>query len=241
MEQQTDLYAPAEDQVHLDQIPIQDTGEPLVDFVGLSPKLLAAPKRPFFEFPMVHLVRESVASMLVKAAEALPDGLFLSVVEGYRPLSIQRAMYEYAFDKVKKEFPDWTEEQLHRETGRRSAPLDALTPPPHVTGGAVDIDIVDQQGNSLDLTSPFDIQDWHQAKLHAPGLSEVARQNRAILEHALNDSGLTNYADEWWHWSYGDSGWALRTGAPYALYDRIELPENAHWIGDITKLPNDPN
>lgn len=237
MTREIDFHTPAEDQAQLDKITIQDNGEPLVDFVGLSPKLVAAPKRPFFEFPMVHLVRQSIAEMLVKAAEALPDGIRLSVVEGYRPINIQRAMYQYAFDRVKKEHPAWNDKQLHRETGRRSAPIDTITPPPHITGGAVDIDLINNNNESLDMTSPFHIQDWQQAKLHAPDLSSIAHANRKILEDAFKDSGLTNYADEWWHWSYGDSGWALRTGAPYAIYDRIELPADAHWVGDMSKLP----
>jgi len=40
----------------------------------------------------------------------------------------------------------------------------------------------------------------------------------------LDLTGLTNYLGEWWHWSYGASGWALRVGAKTALYDR--LPDN---------------
>jgi len=37
----------------------------------------------------------------------------------------------------------------------------------------------------------------------------------------LDLTGLTNYLGEWWHWSYGDSGWALRVGAKKAVYDRL--------------------
>jgi zinc D-Ala-D-Ala dipeptidase len=32
-----------------------------------------------------------------------------------------------------------------------------------------------------------------------------------------------NYPTEWWHWSYGDSYWALTTGAPAAIYGPIDL------------------
>ena len=52
---------------------------------------------------------------------------------------------------------------------------------------------------------------------------EEARKNRKTLSDALQKTGLTNYLGEWWHWSYGDSGWALRVGAKNALYNR--LPE----------------
>ena len=45
------------------------------------------------------------------------------------------------------------------------------------------------------------------------GLSGEAQANRQLLFGALEKTGLTNYLGEWWHWSYGDSGWALRVGA----------------------------
>ena len=38
------------------------------------------------------------------------------------------------------------------------------------------------------------------------------------LGAALLEGGLTNYPSEYWHWSYGDQGWAYRTGANQALY-----------------------
>ena len=75
------------------------------------------------------------------------------------------------------------------------------------------------------------------ATLKARGLSETAQANRALLQRVLEMQGLTNYVDEWWHWSYGDNGWTLRVGAPHAIYDSIELPPDAHWFGDMTKLP----
>lgn len=36
-------------------------------------------------------------------------------------------------------------------------------------------------------------------------------------------SGLTNFRGEWWHWSYGEPGWALRGGHPTALYGAIPM------------------
>jgi D-alanyl-D-alanine dipeptidase len=34
-------------------------------------------------------------------------------------------------------------------------------------------------------------------------------------------AGITNYPSEYWHWSYGDQGWAYRGGEPNALYGAI--------------------
>ncbi|MBU6388957.1 D-alanyl-D-alanine carboxypeptidase family protein [Patescibacteria group bacterium] len=230
-------FIPGEDQAKLDRVPIQDNGEPLVDFLLLSPRLTLSPSRHRFDFPRTHLIRQSVAEMLLAAAETLPVGWRLSVAEGYRPMNIQRAMYQSALHEVKTEHPDWNDRQVMTEAGRRSAPPDAPTPPPHTTGGAVDLEIIDQSGQTLDFSSPFSRTDWRQAAPGSPGLTEEAIANRKLLRNLLEPTGLTNYVDEWWHWSYGDNGWALRVGADHALYDRVPTPESIDWIGDISKLP----
>ena len=58
----------------------------------------------------------------------------------------------------------------------------------------------------------------------APGLSGRARANRATLGRALAAAGMIPYRTEWWHWSFGDRSWALRSQRPAALYGPVELP-----------------
>ncbi len=238
-EQSEDYEEQSESQEELDGVPNVDNGEPLVDFLQVCPQLVFAPVHPLFDFPRVHMVRQSVARMLCEAASALPTGLRLQVVEGYRPIVSQRAMNRYMFEKIRGENPEWSEAQVQERANRFSAPPDAISPPPHITGGAVDLEIIDESGARLDFSSPYDILDSRQAAPDAPGLSSTARENRALLRRVLEPTGLTNYVAEWWHWSYGDAGWALRVGAPHAIYDRIELPPDAHWFGDMSKLPRE--
>lgn len=230
---------PAEDQDELDAVRIEDNGEPLVDFLELrdSNKLVFSPTHPVFEFPRVHLLRASVAQMVCQAAQNLPAGLRLQIVEGYRPIAVQRAMYRHALEQARRRRPDADDKAIALEAGRYSAPPDAATPPPHLTGGAVDLEIIGSDGARLDFTSPFDLNDMSHTAFDAPGISAQARENRDLLKSVLEPTGLTSYADEWWHWSYGDNGWALRGGAQHAIYDKIELPENAHWVGDLDKMP----
>lgn len=230
---------PTEDQDELDAVRIEDNGEPLVDFLAHcnGDKLIFSPTHPVFEFPRVHLLRESVARMICEAAQNLPDGLRLQIVEGYRPIAVQRAMFRYALQQARERFPEADDKTIQREAGRYSAPPDAITPPPHLTGGAVDLEIVGEEGVRLDFTSPFDLLDSSHAAFDAPGLSDEARRNRDLLRSVLEPTGLTNYADEWWHWSYGDNGWALRVGADHAIYDKIEMPADAQWVGELDKMP----
>ena len=205
-------------------VPIEDNGEPLLDPRTLSKRIHFAVKHPKFEgMPRTPKVRKGVAEKLARAAESLPDGTDIIIIEGFRPLAQQRFMYE----ELKKEFagkhPEWNKATLHRITNTMSAPPDDPCPPPHTTGGAVDLSLMRvKDGEWLDMTSPFEM-DETSAPGDTPGLSDEAQANRRLLFKALEKTGLTNYLGEWWHWSYGDSGWALRVGADKALYDR--LPE----------------
>ena len=230
--------APAEDQDELDAVSIEECGEPLVDFLEVCPELVLSPAHPLFEFPRVHLLRQSVALMLKDAARRVPAGLQLRIVEGYRPISVQREHFKHALQEARKRFPDTDDAKIFLEAGRYSAPPDAKTPPPHLTGGAVELELIDASGARLEFTSPFELLDSTHAAMHARGLSAQAQENRALLREILEPTGLTNYADEWWHWSYGDNGWALRVGAKCAIYDKVELPTGAKWVGDLSKLPS---
>ena len=205
-------------------VPIHDNGEPLLDPRTLSPRIHFARKHPKFDdMKRVPVVRESVAHMLADAADALPDGVDIQIIEGFRPLAQQRFMYDELRREFAQKHPAWTKATLHRITNTMSAPPDDPCPPPHSTGGAVDLCLIHAASyERLDMVSPFE-WDETSAPSDTQGLSETARANRKLLFDTLSATGLTNYAGEWWHWSYGDSGWALRTGAKFALYDR--LPE----------------
>ena len=205
-------------------VPIAECGEPLVDPRTLSPRIRFAAVHPKFgNMPRTPEVRQTVAEMLARAAAALPEGIDLRIIEGFRPLAQQRWMYEQFRAEFTAAHPEWSRATLHRRINQLSAPPDDPCPPPHTTGGAVDLDLVDAaSGEILDLIAPHPPGEAS-APTEMPGLSAGARQNRRLLVATLESAGLTNYAGEWWHWSYGDSGWALRVGAREAIYDRLEV------------------
>lgn len=205
-------------------VPITDNGEPLVDPRTLSQRIHFLEKHPkFADMPRTPKVRRSVAEMLARAADSLPDGTDITIIEGFRPLHQQRFMYEHLKAEFAQKHPEWGKATLHRITNTMSAPPDDPCPPPHSTGGAVDLTLMHRGSHELlDMTSPYEM-DETSAPADTPGLSSAAQANRRLLFETLKATGLTNYVGEWWHWSYGDSGWALRTHAPEALYDR--LPE----------------
>jgi D-alanyl-D-alanine dipeptidase len=218
------------------KIPIHDNGEPLVDVFKVCPDLVWAGESPRFNFPRSGLGRESLAHMLAKAQSLLPSGMNLIIIGVFRPFEIQRKMYEQARAELAIKHPDWDDELLTEYINVFSAPPIRDTPPPHTTGGAVDLSILDANGERLDMVSPFEMG-WDSAPADVPGLSETARNNRKLLQSVLLETGLTNFPGEWWHWSYGEPGWALRGGHPHALYGEVPDHLVPDWQPPTTSKP----
>jgi D-alanyl-D-alanine dipeptidase len=185
--------------------------EPLVDIrtACSSPFVDVAPRAcPF--------LRRTVAEMLLAARAALPDGYGLRATTAMRTLAMQRAYWDGYFRQMKADHPDWPLPALRRATNRFFAPYDQKAPPGHCTGGAVDVHLLDAAGERLDVTSP--LEGWKAAPTWTAGLSREAKTNRMILVEAMLTAGFSNCRDEYWHYSYGDSAWAVRTGAASCPY-----------------------
>lgn len=227
--------SPSEPITELRHVKIFENGEPLVDFLKECPELVF--DRPKFTYRRETLVRESVARMLCQAAKDLPKGYRLAILEGWRPIHIQRRMYSGIWKRLQEQHPDWSDTKLKRVANRFTAPIGGKVPPPHSTGAAVDVFLVKPDGSPHDHTSPFWRYDHHGFATHAKGLSEEAQKTRQILWDALMPTGLTNYPSEYWHWSYGDQGWAYRGGHPHALYGPVEPQEYEPDPNDVSDEP----
>ncbi len=215
--------SPSEPVSELRRIKIIDNGEKLVDYLEACPKLVVA--EHVFDYRYESVARERVVQGLCIASESLPKGISLAMHEGWRPHHIQRRMYMEAWNRWKEKHPEWSDTQLKRVVNRFTAPLNDKVPPPHSTGGAVDVWLVDKSGERLDFRGNYDFWDAKSFPFDAKDLTAEARENRLMLKEAMEKGGISNYPSEWWHWSYGDQGWAYRTGAEHALYGVIE-PDN---------------
>ncbi len=89
-------------------------------------------------------LRKEVAQSLVRAEQMLPNGYHLLVLDGWRPLEVQKSLYDEYYKSLQLKFPNWNEEELERETQKYvSMPSgDKTKPSPHNTGGAVDLAII---------------------------------------------------------------------------------------------------
>lgn len=182
----------------------------------------AAPSVRILRPQTIPFVRATVAVMAEAAAKSLPAGIFLGVSDAWRPFQRQVNIYEWMTAQAREAFPDRDAMTLRRTVNRWVAPPHRKAPPGHCTGAAIDVMLVDADGELLDVTSPYDR--FTAAPTYTIGLSEEAQANRTALVEAMLGVGFSNCRDEWWHYSYGDSGWAVRLGKPLAIYGLAELP-----------------
>lgn len=219
----------------LRHIPIRECGEPLVDYRKLSDRFVLG--FPPFQYRRETLARESVVAALVTAAGRLPKDLRLGITEGWRAPHIQRRMYLGVWQIFAERHPDWSETKLKRVVNRYTAPINNRVPPPHSTGGAVDVFLVGPDGKRMSVSTPFDPRDPHGFSMDAAGLAPESVERRQILKEIFTGTVLTNYPSEWWHWSYGDQGWAYRGREEFALYAPIEP---AGWEPDPNDVSDQP-
>ncbi|WP_026425678.1 M15 family metallopeptidase [Actinokineospora inagensis] len=168
-------------------------------------------------------VRTGLAARLTLARSALPAGVDLRVVEGYRSAADQQAIINEYRGELRSLHPDADEVELTRLYSRFVAPMAVA---PHVAGAAVDLTLVDADGVDLWLGTKIDDTPERSGGacfFHAD-VDDEARRNRTLLARVLGEAGLVNYPTEWWHWSYGDRYWALMTGARHALYGPVRAP-----------------
>ena len=202
----------------LNQVTLKECDEPLVNLRSYCPYVCVART-------CLPLLRVSVAQKLNSAQELLPPGYQLWVRTALRTLERQRVLYETYSTQLRDLHPEWSHSTLRRAANRFFAPTDQKAPPGHCTGGAVDVKLLSPHGKLVDVLSPY--TGWQAAPTWVTGLTPRAQKFRLILVQSMLDAGFSNCQDEYWHYSYGDAAWAVRTGTSYCIYGLIEAP--AKW------------
>lgn len=200
-----------------------ENNEPLVDLRSFAPKIKIARETA------IPFARETVARMAKRAASLLPRGYHLGLVEAWRPLARQQRIYDFMVRSATEAFPHRDHSAIRRTVCRWVAPTDQKAPPGHCTGAALDVWLMRADGEPADVWSPYEDR-FRAAPTFALGLSDEAQHNRTILITAMLEAGFSNCRDEWWHYSYGDAGWAVRTGHPSCFYGLVEMRPDIYAI-----------
>lgn len=193
----------------------EENGEPLVSLHEVAPSVII--HRP----QVIPFLRKRVAEMLEEAAQTLAEGYKFAVIDAWRPFDRQVRIYEWMTRCALEVWPDLPYAQLKRKVNRWVAPIDQAAPPGHCTGAAVDVFLMRPDGEQADVWSPF--TRFTSAPTYSLGLCDEAEHNRRMMVEAMLMAGFSNCRDEWWHYSYGDAGWAVRMGEEACVYGKAEL------------------
>jgi D-alanyl-D-alanine dipeptidase len=189
--------------------------EPLVDIRTYCPEVVPVPR-------ICPYLRRTAADKLNRAQDSLPPGYRLKVGTALRTLAMQKGGWDRYYERMRQEHPDWPLSALRRATNKYFAPYDQKAPPGHCTGGAVDVGLLDPEGKDVDLVAPT--KGWEAAYTWSDLLSPEAKANRMLMVEAMLGAGYSNCRDEYWHYSYGDSAWAVRVGESECPYGWAHPP-----------------
>ena len=214
-------------------IPIQDCGEPLVpipleQFAVVTPHPYVVLGAPYGEHSPYYL-RAGVLQALLQAQTHLQKqnpGWRIQIFDAYRPVAVQQFMVDHTYQQLlntwrsrhagSPEPPprDHLLAQVHQFWAVPSHKL--TTPPPHSTGAAIDITLVDAQQQTVNMGSEIDeISERSSPNYFAdrPG-GEKFHQHRTRLANAMQAAGFRQHPQEWWHFSLGDQLWAWLAHVP---------------------------
>lgn len=209
-------------------IPIRENGDPLVELKGQ--KIIRLGSSPEIPNNIDYTkLRESVYEKVVEAQNLLPEGLKFCLYEGYRSFALQEKLFLERYQALKSVHPAWSHPEIFLETTKLVSPVMHLdgsrNVPPHSTGGAVDLYLIDMQNRPVEMG--ISVGDWMQdldgslSQTDSENISEEAKKHRDIMGCVLTKLGFVNYPTEYWHWSYGDRYWAYHKKESYALYDSV--------------------
>jgi len=164
-------------------------------------------------------IRRVVRDKVVACSEALPDGLCLMLFEAFRSRARQWELWNPVVASITENNPTWSETEVYAESSRWVSPPDGFGSG-HQAGAAVDVKLARVDRTELDFGGPMKGLSGL-APTHWPVTPEI-RKNRDLLVVAMERTGMINYPDEWWHFSYGDRLWAEVTSRDEAFFAPID-------------------
>lgn len=224
------------------QIAIAECGEPLVpipleNFAVISPPPYLAlgadygGRSPYF-------LRRSVLEALERAQQDLQQwqpGWKIQIFDAYRPVEVQQYMVDYTFTAVLQArnlslaaLSPQQQEAIWEEVYQLWAvpSENPTTPPPHSTGAAVDVRLLDAAGEIVDMGGEIDELSARSHPDYYANSTEPRDRDyckrRQLLKTAMVEAGFAAHPGEWWHFSLGDQMWAWLTQSPIARYGRCE-------------------
>lgn len=138
-----------------------------------------------YEFVEVYLRYGTVKKLMMVSEELAQQGLYLKIWDGFRPVSAQFKLWEICPDSTYVANPN---------KGYSN----------HSRGNAVDLTLVDENGNELEMPTGFDDFSGRADRDYSE-CTETAAANARLLEDTMQKHGFKGYYGEWWHFNDTDA------------------------------------
>ncbi len=230
---------------------IRDCGECLEsipsEFLRFEPHPYASLGAPYGKGVDPYCLRSGVIRRLFIAQGKLDldqSGMRLMVFDAWRPVVVQAFMVEHALaeecrskgvDPLNVDDRVFYDGILEEVRGFWAPPSNDFTkPPPHSTGGALDITLAEMDGTPLDMGGKIDeisaVSEpnyyFEIAKLEPNSKGNLWHRRRETLYAAMRKGGFVQHPKEWWHFSYGDQLWAWKSNSNEAIYGAFNPSDN---------------
>jgi D-alanyl-D-alanine dipeptidase len=222
------------------KIPIKDNGDKLIAIPSylkfLDPHPYFHLGAPYKNNTSIWNLRAEVVNRLVKVNDYLisKSSFNLLIYDSWRPLEVQKFMFKRAFllecekSNIEASFENIKSyPSILKKVEKFWAypSFDSRYPPPHSTGGALDVCLLDKDGNLVEMGGTVDQMDETSNPDFFSNMKNeeaiIWNSRRNLLREIMTKFGFVQHPNEWWHFSYGDQLWAWKNKKEYALYGKI--------------------
>lgn len=168
---------------------------------------------PFYN-SNIAMVQYDLLPMIKKAIDLFEkDGYRIVIYDAYRPTSVQQRW----FDVIR----------VHKWVADPSIGMGGV----HDRGTALDISLIDMNGNLLEMPTPMHTFTDESSRL-SNKMTPTARENMNYMLNIMLQCGFTYINSEWWHFQDVDTKYYLPTDHP--IDDIPLVPSEPTEIGSIT-------
>jgi zinc D-Ala-D-Ala dipeptidase len=137
-------------------------------------------KAKVYDCPKCFLRYKTLKMLLLAQQDFKKLGYTIKIFDCYRPYDVQKKMWKILPDA--NYVADPAKGSLHNR------------------GGAIDLTLIDKNGNEVDMGTPFD--DFTEASAHSyENLAKEVIENRKLLKTIMEKHGLMAIKSEWWHYN----------------------------------------
>lgn len=201
-------------------IKIKDNGSKLVSLLEIGFDLVYEPS--VLE-GYRYLVREELVEKISRISAKLEqDDKRLVIRSAWRSFAHQKLLWDTTVLLMQRRHPEASVAKIHDIVSNYVVSEKTST---HSTGGALDALILNRKTNRIldfGTNEGYDIRLGRECYPYHPDVSELAQKNRALLIGLFEAEDFVCDLKEYWHFDYGNIGWAIEKGKNQTLFGIIE-------------------